>query len=322
MDTNGNLYGAYRNGFYELKYGFGHHHNKWQAFDLSVTCSQQNSGTENIGGLTDAGQSSGAPYDGVSPLYGAANTGGANNAGTVFSLTPNGGQWTQTVLYNFCSQKNCTDGLNPAGGVILDAGGNLFGLTFEGGNNFLNVGAGVAYELSASGGSWNETVLYRFCSVDNCADGALPLGDLVSDSAGTLFGTTTAGGGNCKAGKNGCGVIFSLAPTGQNSVETVLHAFCAKRQCRDGAFPASGLSIDSSGNLYGTTAGNGPEGDVLFELSGPTYQVLHSFCSLAGCLDGEEPLARPIIGPDGNLYGTTFAGGTGSDNGTVFKYTR
>ena len=195
-------------------------------------CSQQNcaDGTIPAGGLTYAGASSGVPYDGVSPLFGVTGGGGANNGGTVFELTNSAGHWAENVLYSFCSQggTDCTDGHVPQGELVIDASGNPYGVTVQGGGNdpHLN-GAGVAFELVPSeGNAWSETTLYRFCSMAHCADGARPLAGLVTDAEGNLYGTTSRGGRRCATEPDGCGTAFKIIPNGAASEETVLYAFC------------------------------------------------------------------------------------------------
>jgi uncharacterized repeat protein (TIGR03803 family) len=214
-----------------------------------------------------------------------------------------------SVVYNFCSvpvslpYPGCADGNGPNGGVIIDPAGNLFGTTENGGANY----EGTVFKLDASG---NETVLYNFCSLANCADGATPLVALVRDASGNLYGTTTGGGANF------AGTVFKLDTSGN---ETVLHSFCSGT-CADGSDPDAGLLRDADGNLYGTTESNGGEnGGTLFKIdSSGNFSVLYSFCSLSNCVDGGSPRAAPIRDAAGNLYGTTLVGGANGD-GTVFK---
>ncbi len=182
-------------------------------------------------------------------LYGTTNLGGANlnGLGTVFKLTPSGGTWTETVLYNFCSDPNCTDGSHPQAGLLRDAAtGNLYGTTVQGGANSF----GTVFKLTQSGGNWTETVLYSFCSAHNCTDGSSPVAGLIEDQAGNLFGTTVEGGLY-----NGGGTVFMVDNAG---IETVLYNFCTFKNCTDGSGPYAGLIQDAaSGNLYGTTKNGG-----------------------------------------------------------------
>ncbi|MGA2905131.1 MAG: choice-of-anchor tandem repeat GloVer-containing protein [Candidatus Korobacteraceae bacterium] len=247
-------------------------------------------------------------FDATGNLYGMTEGGNGDYPdGTVFELTPTAGEgWTAKVLHGF----NGADGLYPwLGSLIFDGAGDLYGTTLEGGT----YGAGVVFELMpAAGGSWTETVLHSFN--DNGTDGALPAAGLIFDAAGNLYGTTNAGG------TYDAGTVFKLAPTGDGSwTETVLHNF---GNGTDGALPAAGLIFDAAGNLYGTTEVGGFYGDgTVFELTpngsgGWTEQVLFSF-NLA---DGWYPYAGLILDAAGNLYGTTYTGGTYT-YGTVFELT-
>src|SRR5438445_411254 len=99
---------------------------------------------------------------------------------------------TEQVLYKFCPQVGCTDGTNPAGGLVMDASGNLYGTTNSGGSHG---GGGTVFKLAPSGKGWTETVLYSFCAQINCPDGLFPQGRLILDESGNLYGTANAGGG-------------------------------------------------------------------------------------------------------------------------------
>jgi hypothetical protein len=249
----------------------------------------------------------------------------------VFQITFNGTQVTETVLYNFCSQGGsaCTDGSQPVAGLVLDQSGNLYGTTDRGGGNDLDHnsgGAGVVYQLTP-GNTWSETVLHRFCSASRCKDGAYPRAALTLDAAGNLFGTTSVGGGNCSLnGTVGCGVVFKLVPNGELSQETVLYAFCSRSNCADGDQPYAQPIVDANGNLFGTTefgGGNnidaeGFGGGVVYELAGSTYKVLHRFCTLANCADGEYPQSPLVMQPSGDVLGITYRGGA-TDDGAVFR---
>ena len=219
------------------------------------------------------------------------------------------------------------------GGLILDGAGNLYGTTVHGGGNDVGEssgGAGVVYKLSQSAGSWNETLLHRFCSSTQCQDGAYPSGALRWDTAGICSVLPLRGDRKCSLNGNiGCGVIYRLSNNGENSQETVLYAFCQKRNCLDGADPVATPVLNSAGVLVGTThsgGGNdidflGRGGGVLYSLS-DQYTVLHHFCSSPNCADGEYPEAEPTIDQDGFAIGTTSLGGEfgeGEAGGTVFK---
>jgi uncharacterized repeat protein (TIGR03803 family) len=253
-------------------------------------------------GCTDGtGPSGGLILDSAGNLYGTTLTGGANGEGVVFEVSPAG---QETVLYSFCARPNCADGQEPEGGVVADAAGNLYGTTFAGGfgNN-----PGVVFELTAS----SEQVLYNFCQLSGCTDGETPLAGVILDAAGNLFGTTQVGGANAS------GTVFEVTPAG---AETVLYNFCSAMNCEDGVGPFSGLVIDKSGNLYGTSRGGTGFSGTLFEVSrGGAYSVLHDFCTVGDCLDGDTPNGTLLL--DGkDLYGVTAQLGA-NGGGTVFKLT-
>jgi len=240
-------------------------------------------------------------------LFGTTASGGGSTActggcGTIFKVDPTG---NETILHSF----NGTDGSNPFS-VILDASGNLYGVTLFGGEPCPGFGTcGVVFKLDTSG---NLTILHNFIGG---ADGSNPEASLVMDTKGNLYGTTLGGGEFCME-YGGCGVVFRVDRTGN---ETVLYNFCPNGwgKCTDGAFPQAGLIRDAAGNLYGTTSGGGAHGvGTVFKLC-PTgaETVLYSF---AGGADGANPFAGLIRDEAGNLYGTTTGGGP-SGQGTVFK---
>src|SRR5438132_1655370 len=141
-----------------------------------------------------------------------------------------------------------------------------------------------------------EQVLYSFCQQTGCSDGATPHAGLITDSAGNLYGTTYFGGNASDAG-----TVFQLTPNGSGGwTQTVLYAFCQQDACADGQNPRSGLIIDGSGNLYGTTTAGGSNGyGAMFELtpSGKAWSqtVLYSFCAQTGCADGADPSSGVIM---------------------------
>ncbi len=212
---------------------------------------------------------------------------------------------TFKVLYTF--QGGISDGAGPAGKLVLDASGNLYGMTEFGGARTL--GWGTVYKLDPTTGI--ETILYSFTGG---ADGGYAYGGLVTDAAGNFYGTTSAGG-DTSCGGDGCGVVFKLAPTGK---EKVLYQFSGGN---DGGAPNGDLVRDKAGNLYGTSYW-GPYGfgGVVFKVDKKGHEtILHDFTGLP---DGEFPVAGLFLDPNGNLFGTTSAGGGGpcfGGCGTVFE---
>jgi uncharacterized repeat protein (TIGR03803 family) len=183
---------------------------------------------------------------------------------TLFVATRPAQAQTGTVLYNFAGNP---DGADPLSGLTFDGAGNLYGTTEQGGAH----GAGAVFELSPNGGGgWNETVLYSFTGG---ADGRIPNGPVIFDSAGNLYGTAEYGG------VYGYGVVFDLSPRGGRWTETVLYSFAGGA---DGGYPVSGLIFDPAGNLYGTS------GRGVFELSpsggGWKEQLIYAVGSIYGGL--------------------------------------
>ncbi|MBV8067255.1 MAG: hypothetical protein JO113_04700 [Candidatus Eremiobacteraeota bacterium] len=258
--------------------------------------------------------------DGSGNLYGTAVYGGTpskvpcdSGCGAAFELSPQkGGTWNETVLYSF---KNSETGLYPSNPLILDAAGNLYGTTPVGGSQ------GVAYELVHRAGEWHYKVLHIFMG---CRDGQQPESGL-TEFNGNLYGTTVAGGNSCSGGN---GTVFEFSHVGGRWKYAIIYRF---RSYSDGMSPQAGLTYDSSGNLYGTTAygGNSNCGSgcgMVFELSRSrtgrwSEKVLHQFSKT----DGALPDADLVWGPSGELYGSTNQGAnSGCPNGcgTIFTLTR
>jgi uncharacterized repeat protein (TIGR03803 family) len=215
---------------------------------------------------------------------------------------------SEKVLHSF--NPNDNDGLNPYAGLIFDRSGNLYGTTEYGGAQ----GYGIVFELTrGADGNWTEKVLHSF---GKAQDGAIPLAGVVFGANGHLYGTTYAGG------SEGAGAVFELTPSAKGTwTEKVLHSF---GENQDGVFPEAGLIFDENGNLYGTTTLGGTYNDgTVFELTRSadgnwTEKVLHSFTPNGH--DALYPEATLIFDGIGNLYGTTYGGGT-YGNGTVFELT-
>jgi uncharacterized repeat protein (TIGR03803 family) len=189
--------------------------------------------------------------DAAGNLYGTTFYGGAG-LGVVFKLAPpaqEGGAWTESVLYSFTGG---ADGGLPYASVIQDAAGNLYGTTSVGGDQCSLLGTcGVVFKLAPpaqEGGAWTETVLYSFLGG---TDGGFPVGGVIQDAAGTLYGTTLFGGLDSSYCGFSCGVVFKLDNSGN---ETALYSFTG---LADGNNPYSGLIQDAAGNLYGTTGYGG-----------------------------------------------------------------
>lgn len=260
--------------------------------------------------------SAGLIRDSSGNLYGTASSGGANNAGAVFRLKPDGTGYT--LLYSFCSLANCADGATPLGGLIMDGSGNLYGTTSDGGtpgcSNSTYMGCGTVYRVKTDGSGF--TLLYTFAGYP---DASSPAASLIMDNAGNLYGTASSGGAL------NTGAVFRLNSSGAGY--SLLYSFCSQPGCADGAYPldlAGALIIDGSGNLYGTAANGGGAANAgtAFKLTSGTLTVLYTFCSQSNattfCTDGATPFAGLILDGSGNLYGTTVSGGaTGS--GTVFR---
>jgi len=247
------------------------------------------------------------------------------------------------VLYAF---KGGEDGNYPAGSLVFDSAGNLYGSTIFGGGSQQycsgeqEPGCGTIFMLArASNGGWKESVLHRFQNDNDTSDGSAPNGALIFDGAGNLYGTTSSGGGSpdqCSSGAfSGCGIVFELSPKSSEVwKESVLYRF---QISGGGAGPYGGVVFDPAGNLYGTAAAGGNCCDpifgwgagVVFQLTpdseGWSENVLHSFCEKNKCSDGNAPYSGLYRAPDGTLYGTTSYGGGDAfpcfnlGCGTVFK---
>jgi uncharacterized repeat protein (TIGR03803 family) len=306
FDAHGNLYGTTVAGG---AYGAG------TVFELSP----QQGGDWNeavLYGFNPNNGDAGYPYAGLSfdphgNLYGVTSSGGASYQGAVFELSPGtGGNWSEQVLYSFCSENNCIDGSSPFyGGVILDEAGNLYGTTESGGT----YQGGVVFKLSSGAGGWTETVLHSFGhSTDGRNSG---YGTLLIGKNGNLYGTTAWGGSSSR------GTLFELSPThGGGWAFNILYDF--KLGDLDGWYPFAGLIFNQAGNLVGTTAGGGSNANgTVFQLTsgrnGWTESLLYNFNW--GGEDGANPeYATLVFDKDGNLYGTTYPGGA-YDSGVAFE---
>lgn len=278
----------------------------------------------------------GGPNDGLEPLarvvfgpdgslYGTASQGGSVadcgelGCGMVFKLQPPATfcrsvscPWTETILYFF--QGN-SDGFFPTGELVFDHAGNLYGTTE------LGASGGSAYELTPSGNTWTESVVFDFTS----RTGYEPYSGLISDNAGNLYGTTQTGGVYFQ------GTVFRLTQSGSGWTLSVPYNFMDES---DGGNPNAGVVLDQSGNIYGatTSAGQGGGGTV-FELSPSgddwVFSLLYGFTAnfYGNCPNpgrqrnsGPGPAAPLTMDAAGNLYGTTACDGA-HQMGNIFKLT-
>ena len=243
-----------------------------------------------------------SPYGGLiqgtnGKLYGTTQSGGANQEGTVFEVTPAG---SLTTLHRFTGG----DGAGPLAGLLQATDGNFYGTTQYGGTN----GDGTAFSINSSG---NLTLLYSFCSQSNCTDGEQPVASVMQTADGRIYGTTYYGGGNA-ACAGGCGTIFTISPAGQLAT---LHSFDEA----DGAGPAGSLIQATDEKVYGVTSGGGTIGaGTVFSITpAGILSTLHSFCAQP-CSDGANPFGGLVQDTDGSFYGTAAAGGA-YGAGTAFS---
>ena len=237
-------------------------------------------------------------FDQSGSLYGTTYYGGLGR-GVVYKLTLSGGGWTESVIYNFGSGG---DAGGPLTGLTIDHAGNLYGTTNGGGG----YGYGTVYGLTPSGSGWAENVLYSF---QNGSDGGGSAAGLILDNSGNLYSATALGGAG------GGGVVFELTPSDGSWAFNLLYALPGSGGYEG---PSDILAMDAVGNLYGTTQGNPSMGTygTVFKLTpsggGWTYTALHVF---PGGSDGSRPRSNVVFDANGNLYGTTSFGGTGSCTG-------
>jgi uncharacterized repeat protein (TIGR03803 family) len=300
IDPKGNLFGTANGGSYQ----------EGTAYELMRT---RKGWVESVlysfGGTKDdgLGPQAGLALDALGNLYGTTVNGGAYLYGTAFELSPGSGGWSETVIHSFCGSG---DGCDPYSNLIFDAAGNLYGTTYTG-----QVSYGTVFELSPGSGGWTETTLYGF---QGGSDGRVTFAGLTWDKSGNLYGTTWEGG------SYGDGTVYELTrSSGGAWTERILHSFGPSN--RDGAGPTTGVVFDRSGNLYGTTAGGGPNLCGSYHNCGVVYKLspgkhggwketrLYDFAQNAG---GFDPQAIAIDSA-GNLYGTTMEGGSGG--GVVFR---
>jgi uncharacterized repeat protein (TIGR03803 family) len=238
-------------------------------------------------------------------LFGTAESGGTNQGGTIFELTPTG---ALTTLFSFsapyCEPPGCIGGTQPYAGLTPTASGDFYGTTFQGGTGVICAfGCGTIFKLNADG---VVTTLHNF----NFADGAYIPGALVQAENGDLWGTAENGGGslNCDSG---CGSVFKITPSG------VLTAFALDGT--DGEYPVAGVIQATNGSFYGTTPAGG-NGQIFKITPGGVATEVFAFCNPpSSCPGGYEPEAPLLQATDGDFYGTTSHGGVHGDFGTIFR---
>lgn len=325
FDKAGNLYGTTT---------FGGKNNRGTVFRLSPNAGGVGlQWTETIihSFLASPGQSpmAGVVLDAAGNLYGTTYglfgpTDGAN--GAIFEISPQSATAVRYRVLHAFQDAGAGDGSGPEAALTFDAAGNLYGTTWAGGIAGCGVaqnGCGTVFKLTPTkNGGWSYRQIYKF---QGLSDGAAPDGSVVVAPNGDIYGTTVMGGIDqyeyCQSGYYGCGTVFQLSP---NSDGTYTHAvlYMFNGPPTDGGSAQSGLILDAGGNLFGTTERGGLLNDgTVFELSpnagGWQETILHSFGSGS---DGYFLDTQPIMDNAGNIYGTTFGGGTNS-YGTVFKIT-
>lgn len=299
----GDIYAAYPNGIVTPLYEF--------------TC--QSDGCFPSGGLT---------VDAAGHLYGTAANGGnfstgsqcnINGCGVVFELvkgTDTYGRvsWTYTVLYAFPADGSGNYPLSP---VVLDSDGNIYGTTYQGGNDTCgSVGCGTVFKLTtpAPGETqWTASTIYEFTGG---TDGSSPMTGVILDSSGNLYGGTNAGG------TYEAGTVYQLISSANGYTEKTLYALDSIR----GQYFAEGsnLVFDASGNLWGTAVLGATDGNgAVFELIANSwkYKEVHKF---AGGSDSETPMGPLTLDSKGNIWGTTYGfdlSGTTGQAGSIFEIT-
>jgi uncharacterized repeat protein (TIGR03803 family) len=226
-------------------------------------------------------------FDLTGNLYGTTYSGGAISpaGGVIFRLSRLGGAWTESVIHSFGGSDH------PYSGVVFDPAGNLYGSTTNGGG----YAVGYVFQLALPSGGFND--LHDFRGID----GGVPIGALITDASGKVYGTTSGGG------PSGGGTVFELSPGSPWS-------FALLKSLAGGTL--GNLAMDADGNLYGTTYQGGAYGyGSVFQLApaagGWIYTTLHDFTDGD---DGGIPMSGPILDRDGNLYGTTTTGGRTGGN--------
>jgi uncharacterized repeat protein (TIGR03803 family) len=259
------------------------------------------------------GNGSSLILDNSGNIYGTTGGGGIHNLGTVYELSPQSdGTYSFLILHSFSG----SDGIQPLNGVTFDKAGNLYGSASGGGRgkSICQEGCGLVFELSPSGGTWEETILVEFDGVV----GAYPNSPVSIDELGNLYGTFTEGRvGTCYP-TGSCGGVYKIVPV---SKRKYVFDLASPMNASD---PESGVAIGSGNVLYGTE-GIADAGQV-YMLQGTQETILYNFCSLANCADGLIPTPGTIVIHNGSLYGATIQGGAfslgGDGGGVVYSITK
>jgi uncharacterized repeat protein (TIGR03803 family) len=240
-------------------------------------------------------------------FYSGAESGGMFGYGTIFKFTGSG---TPITLHDF----DGTDGARLYDRMVQLGDGNFYGTTPYGGNLgecAEGPGCGTVFQMTPSG---TLTTLHDFCSLPDCADGAVLYESLALGTDGNFYGATWAGGSAADAG-----TVFTITPTG---TLTTIYTFCVDGYPFCGGPGALGPALGRHGDFYGTTAFGGAYGEgSIFKITPQgKLTTIYSFCAQIACTDGSDARSGVILGSDGNLYGTTYYGGTYNE-GTVFRIT-
>lgn len=255
------------------------------------------------GGIPNPGN---LTFDGAGNIYGTTEGGGVHHSmclfgymgcGVVYKLTPSATGWIESVVYTFTGAE---DGSDPLSGVTFDQNGNIYGTASEGGSG----GYGTVFELSPSAAGWKETTLHSF----DGHDGVYPVGGLIFDESGNLYGTTSG------SVTQGGGTFFEF-PVSNGFQFTLLYTFQAQTA------PTANLIL-SNGNFYGTSNNGGTIGwgDVFVLMQKSSNWSAVSLYNFTAGNDGASPYGNVVLGANGAIYGTTNGSGLYSD-GTVYELT-
>jgi uncharacterized repeat protein (TIGR03803 family) len=317
FDQSGNLYGV-NQGSSSTEYGAIYELSPTQQETWTLSTLYAFTGNEQL-----QNPNSGLAFDKAGNIYGTTSSGGDpecngwdqrnGTCGVVYQLSKGSdGSWTENTLVSF----NYDNGMFPAGGLVFDSAGNLYGASPYGIGDSCSQGCGGIYRVSPnSDGTWTQTILYTFAG---SPDAGVPTG-VVLDSHGNIFGTSTYGG-RSGCGDFGCGAIFEISPLKEGWAEQVIYRFGSSFP---GSNPVGGVTLDSAGNLFGTTDDNGPRGNcgyygqsatclgAVYELSPGSHAqwsatTLYMFTPGS---DGLWPTTSLVADSAGNLYGITLNGG-------------